>query len=389
METQNTTTSNGVNNSHTKDNAAKIVFGDPVLCAQFLKGYTDIPLFKEIKPEDIENVSSHFLPLFQESRDSDTVNKIRIGDSEIYLIALIEHQSENDFDMSFRILRYIVFIWTDYAAQQEKLHKGITKSKAFLYPPILPVVYYEGTSTWSAPLNFKDRVFLNNVLGDYIPSFNYLVVPLNKYSKQDLIEKNDELSLIFLINQLQNSSEFHALKDIPKEYTEHLTENTPDYLLKIIGKVIAVLLHKLNIPDEEVYEVTDQITRRKFSMMFDNFQAYDVQETRRVSREEGRLEGRIEGERAGRIEGERTGRIEGERAGRIEGERTGRIEGEQLHLIKLVIKKIEKQCSAAQISEILEEPLDIIQQIYDIALCQAPDYNADKILKELNSKTVS
>lgn len=100
-------------------------------------------------------------------------------------------------------------------------------------------------------------------------------------------------------------------------------------------------------------------------MMFDNFQAYDVQETRRISREEGRLEGRIEGER------------------------TGRIEGEQLHLIKLVIKKIEKQCSAAQISEILEEPLDIIQQIYDIALCQAPDYNADKILKELNSKTVS
>ena len=312
METNNTTTSNGVQNSHTKDNAAKIVFGDPVLCAQFLKGYTDIPLFKEIKPEDIENVSSHFLPLFQESRDSDTVNKIRIGDSEIYLIALIEHQSENDFDMSFRILRYIVFIWTDYAAQQEKLHKGITKSKAFLYPPILPVVYYEGTSTWSAPLNFKDRVCLNNVLGDYIPSFNYLVVPLNKYSKQDL-----------------------------------------------------VLLHKLNIPDEEVYEVTDQITRRKFSMMFDNFQAYDVQETRRISREEGRLEGRIEGER------------------------TGRIEGEQLHLIKLVIKKIEKQCSAAQISEILEEPLDIIQQIYDIALCQAPDYNADKILKELNSKTVS
>ena len=381
METQNSTTSNGVNNSHTKDNAAKIIFGDPVLCAQFLKGYTDIPLFKEIKPEDIENVSSHFLPLFQESRDSDTVNKIRIGDSEIYLIALIEHQSENDFDMSFRILRYIVFIWTDYAAQQEKLHKGITKSKAFLYPPILPVVYYEGTSTWSAPLNFKDRVFLNNVLGDYIPSFNYLVVPLNKYSKQDLIEKNDELSLIFLINQLQNSSEFHALKDIPKEYTEHLTENTPDYLLKIIGKVIAVLLHKLNIPDEEVYEVTDQITRRKFSMMFDNFQAYDVQETRRVSREEGRLEGRIEGERAGRIEGERAGRIEGERA--------GRIEGEQLHLIKLVIKKIEKQCSAAQISEILEEPLDIIQQIYDIALCQAPDYNADKILKEMNSKTIS
>ena len=183
--------------------------------------------------------------------------------------------------------------------------------------------------------------------------FITLVVPLNKYSKQDLIEKNDELSLIFLINQLQNSSEFHALKDIPKEYTEHLTENTPDYLLKIIGKVIAVLLHKLNIPDEEVYEVTDQITRRKFSMMFDNFQAYDVQETRRVSREEGRIE--------------------------------GKIEGEQLLLIKLVIKKLEKNYSAEQIAEILEESLDTIQPIYDIALRQAPDYNTDKVFEELNS----
>ena len=364
METNNTTTSNGVHNAHAKDNAAKIVFGDPVLCAQFLKGYTDIPLFKEIKPEDIENVSSHFLPLFQESRDSDTVNKIRIGDSEIYLIALIEHQSENDFDMSFRILRYIVFIWTDYAAQQEKLHNGITKSKSFLYPPILPIVYYEGTSTWSAPLNFKDRVFLSDVLGDYIPSFNYLVILLNQYSKQDLIEKNDELSLIFLINQLQSSSEFHDLKDIPKEYTEHLTEDTPDYLLKIIEKVIAVLLHKLNVPDEEVYEVTDQITRRKFSMMFDNFQAYDVQETRRVSREEGRLEGRIEGERAGRIEGER------------------------LHLIKQVIKRIELQYSVNQIAESLLEPLDIIQPIYDIVLQQESDYDANLILDELNSKNI-
>lgn len=84
-------------------------------------------------------------------------------------------------------------------------------------------------------------------------------------------------------------------------------------------------------------------------MMFDNFQAYDVQETRRVSREKGRLE------------------------------------GEQLLLIKLVIKKLEKHYSAKQIAEILEESLDTIQPIYDIALRQAPDYNTDKVFEELNS----
>lgn len=99
-------------------------------------------------------------------------------------------------------------------------------------------------------------------------------------------------------------------------------------------------------------------------MMFDNFQAYDVQETRRVSREEGRLDGRIEGERAGRIEGER------------------------LHLIKQVIKRIELQYSVNQIAESLLEPLDIIQPIYDIALQQGSDYDANLILDELNSKNI-
>ena len=105
METTNKTTEHGVHNSKIHDNAAKIVFGDSTLCAQFLKGYTDIPFFMNIKPEDIEDVSSHFIPLFQESRDSDIVKKIQIENTELYLIALIEHQSEADADMSFRLLR--------------------------------------------------------------------------------------------------------------------------------------------------------------------------------------------------------------------------------------------------------------------------------------------
>lgn len=175
METNTKPSSDRVQNSKIHDNAAKLVFGDSLLCAQFLNGYTDIPLFKDIKPEDIEDISSQFLPLFQESRDSGAVKRIRIADSEIYLIALIEHQSQTDFDMSFRLLRYMVFIWTDYANTQEKLHPNITKSKAFRYPPILPIIYYEGTGEWTAALNFKERVFLSDIFEEYIPDFKYQV----------------------------------------------------------------------------------------------------------------------------------------------------------------------------------------------------------------------
>lgn len=103
METINKTTEHGVHNSKIHDNAAKIVFGDSTLCAQFLKGYTDIPFFMNIKPEDIEDVSSHFIPLFQESRDSNIVKKIQLENTELYLIALIEHQSEADINVNIKM----------------------------------------------------------------------------------------------------------------------------------------------------------------------------------------------------------------------------------------------------------------------------------------------
>ena len=185
--TKNTTSRDAVKNTKIKDSGAKLIFRDPVLCAQFLRGYTDIELLKDVQPEDIEDITEQFLPLLQEARDSDSVKKIHLkGNSDIdtlYVIALIEHQTKVDFDMSFRILRYIVYILTDYASEMEKIHEGITSTKAFRYPPVLPIVFYDGTERWTASLDFKDRTALSDLLGMHIPSFQYIVVPLSEFSK--------------------------------------------------------------------------------------------------------------------------------------------------------------------------------------------------------------
>ena len=166
----------------------------------------------------------------------------------------MEHQSRVHYDMSFRMLRYIVMVLTDYEA-------GV-----------------------SAKRDYKDRVHLSDILGEYIPSFEYIVVPLNKYSNNEIAEKNDELSLIMLINKLKSSEEFKNLKELPTEYLKNLEENTPEYLLKLISKIISVLLYRLNVPRKEVEVFTDQIVRREFSMLFDSFEAYDVQAVRKESK---------------------------------------------------------------------------------------------------------
>ncbi len=285
---------NGIKNTKTRDNGAKLIFDDPILCAQFLRGYTNIDLLKDVQPEDIEDISERFLPMWQEGRDSDSVKKVRLKEMSLFLITIVEHQSKVYYDMAFKILRYIVMVWTDYEAEQERLCKGITKTKDFRYPPVLPIIFYEGSDEWTAVRNMQDRVYLSDILGKYIPSFEYVLVPLRDYSQQELIEKKDELSLIFMINKLKNSEDFKQLKEIPQDYFEDLEEKTPEYLLALISKIVAVFLYRLNIPRKEVETFTDQIKRREFDMLFDSFEAYDVQETRRVSREEGKIESSIE-----------------------------------------------------------------------------------------------
>lgn len=274
-------------NTKIRDNGAKLIFDDPILCAEFLRGYVEIDLLKNVQPENIEDISERFLPMWQEGRDSDSVKKIHLPENDLFLIAIVEHQSNVCYDMAFKMLRYMVLVLTDYETEQEKLHAGITKTKDFKYPPILPIVYYEGTSRWTAVRNFHERMHLSDVLGKYIPNFQYLVVPLTSYTNQQLIEKNDELSLLMLINKLRNSSDFAELQDIPPEYFESLSENTPEYLLRVISKIITVFLSRLNVPKAEIGDFTEKIERREFTMLFDSFEAYDVQETRRISRAEG------------------------------------------------------------------------------------------------------
>lgn len=332
-----------VKNTKIKDNGAKLIFDDPILCAEFLRGYVDIDLLKNVRPENIEDISERFLPMWQEGRDSDSVKKIHLPDNDLFLIAVIEHQSNVYYDMSFKLLRYMVLVLTDYESEQEKLHKGITKTKAFKYPPILPIVYYEGTAQWTAVKTFHERVYLSDVLGKHIPNFEYLIVPLTSYTNQELIEKNDELSLVMLVNKLRNSADFVKLQDIPPEYFERLSESTPEYLLKVISKIISVFLSRLNVPKEEIGDFTGRIERREFTMLFDSFEAYDVQETRRVSK----------------------------------------AEGEKCHLVKLVCKKIKKNLTAEEIAELFEEDINEVQQICDVASRYAPDYDADKITEEL------
>lgn len=87
-------------NSKTADSSSKIIFEDSILCSQFLRDYINLPCLKNVQPEDIEDVSDQYVPLFAEERNADRVKKVHIkNENPFFLVSLIEHKSSLDYNV--------------------------------------------------------------------------------------------------------------------------------------------------------------------------------------------------------------------------------------------------------------------------------------------------
>ncbi len=131
-----------------------------------------------------------------------------------------------------QILRYMVYIWEDYEHQQEALHKGISHTKAFRYPPVLPIVYYEGKEEWDATMTLNGRVLLDNAFHEFIPNFNYLLISLNKYGKAELIDQIKERKHMALFDDWEGF-------DVQKERKIGEKNGAEKQNIKLICRILA------------------------------------------------------------------------------------------------------------------------------------------------------
>ena len=69
--------------------------------------------------------------------------------------------------------------------------------------------------------------------------------------------------------------------------------------------------------------------------------------------------------------------------GRELGREEGRELGERQKIISLIVKKLQKDKSVAEIADDLEEKEEVIAPIYEAALSMKPDYDVEKIYELL------
>ena len=339
--------------SQRMDINSKVIFGNNKLCAQFLNDYVDIPLLKNIRPEDIEDVKERHHFFDDVELNSDTVKRIRVkshagnkstagdGDSEteesIYLVSLIDHKSQvdsaknmldsifltrlferrtfssslkyirwqtqigdlrrpvaqtlrnKDYDVSMQLLRYMVCIW--YNWEKEQVSKGKHRHKDYRYPPILPIIYYEGKGKWTAGYHLRDRILLYEYFADYIPDFRYQVIRVQDYDNRELLQKKDEISLLMLINKIQNVDDMKSFTDISPEELDAIAGQADEDVLNIISAVVQGLCRKLNLPDDETAEYVGKVKERNMGYLFENMEKMDIQaERRNTARERARAD---------------------------------------------------------------------------------------------------
>ena len=271
-----------------KDNSFKRILAEPELFVDFIKDYVRIDFLKDITPEDIEDMTERFLPLFQENKDSDTVKKINLkGNVPLFVIAIVEHESQVNHRASFKMLQYITLVLTEYEKDANKENQAASRAKDFKFPPVLPIVFYDGEDRWTAKTNFLDKTEFSEVFQKYIPKFEYELVSLNKYDIADLVQFENALSLIMIIDKIRTADGMSLLSKLPSDYVTKQGLNIPEHLKKLLADVITLLLKRINVPDNEIDDIAKQLYERRFQEMFALIEKYDVQETRRIALKKG------------------------------------------------------------------------------------------------------
>lgn len=259
-----------------------------ILCAQFLKDNLDIPALKDVTPEDIVDVTEKYQAYLGIQFEADTVKRIRlhVGETaELFLVSLIEHKSRVDYNISMQLLRYMICIWTEYAREMEAVQEGISRTKAFRYPPILPIVYYEGAENWTADLHLKDRVHLKEVFGEYVPDYTYKLVRIHDYTNGQLLSRENEMSFLMMINRIQTTEDLEEFLRVEQDRVKGIVDRASPQVLEIIAETIWSLCMKMNVPLDEAEECVRRVKERNMGYLFENMEKMDIQEERRKTAE--------------------------------------------------------------------------------------------------------
>ena len=136
--------------------------------------------FSELGELSTEYVSDELL-----KRHGDTVWRLRLGEHWVYLLILLEFQSEEDPWMALRIHTYTGLLY------QELVRNEAPEIADGRLPPVLPIVLYNGTEPWTATRQMRELIApAGPWLAPYQPAQGYFLLDVRRVAVDDLPSRN-------------------------------------------------------------------------------------------------------------------------------------------------------------------------------------------------------
>ena len=219
-------------------------------------------------------------------------------------------------------------------ATSDEFLSGFTKTDKLI--PVITITVYLGTKEWDGPRRLSDMFGeVDEELLPFIPDYR-----INLLAPREIKDFTGfRTSIRQLFEVLQNAYDKEKMQEVLQndEKFSNVDRETVEAINLFAGTDIDI---------DEKEEVIDMCK----------------------AWEEQKNEGREEGRELGREE--------------------GRELGERQKIISLIVKKLQKDKSVAEIADDLEEKEEVIAPIYEAALSMKPDYDVEKIyeLLEKNKK---
>ena len=264
------------------DKIIKRVFTSKREAARFIRKTLKI----DVKAKDLELVQNSFVTLELKYREADIVYKIK-GTN---VVILIEHQTRVDKKMPYRILNYQMEIMRTNEGEEECL--------------VIPIVLYTGKEMWTAKRYIKElqtrRYAKKEINFDEIELGTlgyYILVDVNEYTKEELLEEEGILSKIMLLEKERNTEELlKTIFEINEKIKEVKTKEK-----EIVYVAMEVLLGK-KIEKEKAEEIMKKIIEEGSDYMLAAEEM--IMKENEMIRNEGRMLGRTEGISIGEARGQ-------------------------------------------------------------------------------------
>jgi hypothetical protein len=217
----------------------------------------------------------------------------RIQDLLIYI--LIEHQSEPDELMAFRVLEYVVQI---YRAQIREQAQERSSLRGIRLQSVLPVVFYTGTRSWDALGSIADLIAMGERFVRRTPALEPLFINLSGLEPGRLEGQGGFFGQALRLVGRQSApfGEFRALLEEVVARLEAMPKAQRVRWLELLSYIHALLYHKRDPsehrPLDEIIEASVRTDKHKEDLMTVRRTIADV--LKEEGKKEGKKEGKIE-----------------------------------------------------------------------------------------------